>query len=344
MKYLISLVLCCCLCMVQGQNLVPNPSFEIYDTCPSDFSEILNAVPWFRPTIHVSNISNDGTPDYYNSCIDTTNLQAAQVGVPQNFLGYEFARTGHAYAGFYSTFWCTTNCNYREYIEVKLDSALVAGITYYVSFYVSLADSCSRTTDAVGAYISIDSILSNIYHPLPYIPQINNPVGNFITDKINWTKISGTFLAQGGEQFITIGNFKNDTLTDTIFVSGGGRNHYDTSFDKSAYFYIDDVCISLDSMTCLFSTYVPIINYQNEIEIYPNPSNSTITIHQAPVIPNQQISFLDVLGNKIYSCPLNNSTETILDISHWSNGIYFYQINNPTNTSIQQLVGKFIKQ
>ncbi len=44
-------------------------------------------------------------------------------------------------------------------------------------------------------------------------------------DTINWIKVSGSFIAQGGEQYLTIGNFQ---LTDTLI-------------DKNVYVYIDDV-------------------------------------------------------------------------------------------------------
>jgi hypothetical protein len=30
-------------------NLVPNPSFEVFDTCPDAPSQITRAIPWFQP-------------------------------------------------------------------------------------------------------------------------------------------------------------------------------------------------------------------------------------------------------------------------------------------------------
>src|SRR6266568_4143817 len=71
-----------------GQNLVPNPSFEIYDKCPNQYLATYRKmlVPgWLLPT--------GATPDYFNSCTKI------QVGVPENFMGYCFAKEGQAYAG-----------------------------------------------------------------------------------------------------------------------------------------------------------------------------------------------------------------------------------------------------
>ncbi|HEX2617491.1 MAG TPA: hypothetical protein VHL57_08105, partial [Flavobacteriales bacterium] len=47
-----------------AQNMVPNPGFEVQDTCPA-VSEIELAVPWERPT--------NGTPDLFNSTCATQN-------------------------------------------------------------------------------------------------------------------------------------------------------------------------------------------------------------------------------------------------------------------------------
>ena len=40
--------------------------------------------------------------------------------------------------------------------------------------------------------------------------HIGNAMGNYITDT-NWVEISGIYTAQGGEQYVTIGMFWDDT-------------------------------------------------------------------------------------------------------------------------------------
>lgn len=56
-------------------NLVPNFSFEIYDTCPNTQVKIQYAMGWSKYSFGIS------TPDYYNACSPDTVL-----GVPNNFL------------------------------------------------------------------------------------------------------------------------------------------------------------------------------------------------------------------------------------------------------------------
>ncbi len=64
------------------QNLVPNLSFEQFDTCPDNFGQIYYAGNWYSAGI---------TPDYFNAC-DPTN----GVSVPKNVVGFQYARTGVA--------------------------------------------------------------------------------------------------------------------------------------------------------------------------------------------------------------------------------------------------------
>jgi hypothetical protein len=77
-------------------NLVPNPGFEIYDTCPQDLfnppysgtNAICRAIPWFQP--NSPGITCSGSTDFFHACSSF---------VPQNILGFQYARTGSGYAG-----------------------------------------------------------------------------------------------------------------------------------------------------------------------------------------------------------------------------------------------------
>ena len=223
--------------MVNGQNLVPNPSFEIYDTCPTHWTLTKFAIPWFQPTY--------ATSDYFNAC-DTFGA-IPMVGVPLNWFGSQDARTGVGYCGIWAYL---STINYSEYIEVKLSDSLRANKRYTIKFYVSLADNSHWAIDGIGAYFSKDSIInSGFSNSLPFIPQVSNPKGNIITDKISWTLISGNYISQGGEQFITIGNFFNYPNVDTLYLPDGGDVN---NFGLMSYYYIDDVSVILDEDSSLF--------------------------------------------------------------------------------------------
>src|ERR1051325_2803024 len=97
---------------VTAQNLVPNPSFENYSSCPTAGGQVYKAIGW----------SNCGqTPDYCNAC-----ATAANFSVPYNGFGYQPAATGNAYCDLWTY---ASNQLYREFIGTFLIQPLVIGNT-----------------------------------------------------------------------------------------------------------------------------------------------------------------------------------------------------------------------
>ena len=205
------------------QNLVLNPSFEQYDTCPNSAFQLNRAKYWFS-----ANWGGGGSSEYYNACDNP-----GPCGVPYNYLGgFQYARTGNAYCG---TGFYKNDSEYREYVEGTLNAYLNIGTTYCVSFYVSLSDYSTYGIDALGIYFTNDSLITHIGGVWHIIPQVLNDSLHIITDTTNWTKISGSFTAFGGERFFTIGNFKYDNQTNTITVLPQTNGY--------SYYLIDDVAV-----------------------------------------------------------------------------------------------------
>jgi|GEM_PF-2344720 len=215
-----------------GQNLVPNPSFEDYEACPTTLSlidapmGILSVLDWYRPSVASS--------DYFNSCATS----ASSVSVPANFAGYQLARTGEGYAGWYGY-----GPGYREYVEAQLLSPLIAGHDYYVGYWVNLATTWTGyAIDQMGAVFTSDSLDDPINMGcILETPQVVSPEDLFYSDTADWELVSGTFTAAGGERWVSIGNFTPDGDINTDPVDWGGGSAY-------AYYYLDDVCVfDLDS-------------------------------------------------------------------------------------------------
>lgn len=205
--------------LVGQVNLVPNPSFEQFDTCPNNLDQLSYASYWYNP--------NNSSPDYFNSC---------GGNVPQNAPGWQMPRTGNAYGGFsaYNYYYNGSGLNIREYVGVPLIDTLQRGKHYCVEFYVSLSDSSYWAINRLGLYLSNNPATNVIGETLSYIPQIAFDTNELLTDKIGWMRISGTYLAAGGERYVTIGNFYADNQTDTIGQLGVAI---------AAYYYIDDVAV-----------------------------------------------------------------------------------------------------
>ena len=289
-----------------SQNLVPNGDFEQYNTCPLYLNQLYLTQFWDNPT--------SASPDFFNQC-DTTQY----VSVPNNFFGFQPAHSGGGYSGIY----VRDLYNYREYIQVQLLSTLNPNSCYQFQMYVNVANVCSYTTDDIGVYFSDTAVFSNDFYVLSALtPQINNANGFLILDTLNWTPISGTYTAAGGENFLVIGNFKNDANTDTFTINSSGI------LDR-AYFYIDDVSLSLCTG----------IGDQNvtDIKIHPNPFTEKLncTIGNKA---NGEIILYDIASRKLLQ--QNFISSVSLNTEQLAKGIYLYEVRNK-NEMIKK--GKVVK-
>ena len=194
-KIFLCFIFCLCSLFSFSQtNLVPNPSFEIYSSCPTQPGEIQKAIGWD---------SYANTPDYFNLC------SSFGYSIPSNFFGYQSPASGNAYAGFLNYMSNAYAPGYREYIGAILSSTLIINTKYYVSFKVSLSINSlipsNGSSDKMGAMFS--TIPYNTNNPTPIT---NNPLiyyNSIITDSLNWTRVLGTFISDSAYQYIIIGNF-----------------------------------------------------------------------------------------------------------------------------------------
>lgn len=228
-----AVLLCCALAAARDAravNLVPDPGFESYTSCPTGFGQLNVAVSWDAPTT--------GTSDYFNTCV--TGWPTFPVpGVPLSPFGYQWPNSGSGHAGLIPY---SSAPDYREYLQSPLAAPLVAGQPYTVTFHVNLGDTCSLAIDRIGAYLSVGPVgpVPN-WAPLPYTPQVESPANVFLTDTLNWVAITGTFVASGGEDHIVIGNFHDDAGTSTVPTGN--------VWPGGAYYMVDDVAVELATPT-----------------------------------------------------------------------------------------------
>ena len=102
-----------------------------------------------------------------------------------------------------------SECETREFIQLKLVEPLKNGYKYDVSFFINLANKSGYYTDQIGLYFSAtDLSKKKTIKPFLGKQQINNSNNNFLNDTLNWTKISGIYNAKGTERYLIIGNFQ----------------------------------------------------------------------------------------------------------------------------------------
>jgi hypothetical protein len=175
----------------------------------------------------VGNASFDSTctgpyPPYWHGldsskCCETQVMSTCNGGVPINGFTYQLPRTGQGY--FHTTFFC--NGCLRCYLVGRLKRPLNQGATYCARYFVNISNNSSFGIDGLGIYFGtnqFDTIRCNKTLVLSFLSaQILNP--NIITDTLNWTAIQGTFVANGDEKYIVLGNFKSDSMTNTISLN-----------------------------------------------------------------------------------------------------------------------------
>lgn len=218
-------------------NLIYNPSFEDYLDCPKKIESLgimTEVIGWWQATT--------GSADYFNKC------NKRECSIPENKLGVQQTRTGDAYCGFY-----VSKTDYREYIETELKEPLQAGRRYRLTFHVSLSEFSFGAVATIGGLFTNEIVKSNSSELLVYKeerslggsakqviarnyePQVQNPYDRLLKETRKWEKISGEFVAKGGEKYLTIGNFlpmehsNYQEPQDLTYILPG------------AYYYIDDV-------------------------------------------------------------------------------------------------------
>jgi OOP family OmpA-OmpF porin len=308
-----------------AQNLVPNYSFEKYDSCVNGIDEYDG---------YVSNwIGQEGSGAlgwFTSQCADTLPKNQS-AGVPYNFCGFQYAHSGVSYTQLSTFVNGSPNqgdsiypyghnvfFNARNYIETTLIDSLQKGVTYYVAFFMSLGDSSVYACSDIGAYFSTTQVpMSGSLVLSSFIPQVaNNPKKQELTDKINWMKVSGSFVSKGGEKYITIGNFKNDSLSSIRYLGP------DNPAYTAAYYYIDDVIVSPDSTTSINE-----INASSkDVGVFPNPSNGKFDIKTENINTEVEINIYNSLGQKIFTQTSIPNSQFSIDISTQYTGIYFYRI------------------
>lgn len=198
-------------------NLVPNPSFEICTNCSSNIMEF--TVP-NGPQILGWNNPNSSTPDFIN--VSNLNLPFDTID-GTNFLGILSYQSifNDPLPDFHDQ---------REYIQCELIDSMVFKDVYLVDFY-SLSDTNSANflTNNIGIHFSNTPIISNNGDYINLDAQVKYYNNEVVENPYKWVKISGIYIATGGEKYLTVGNFNSDVETDftclSLFWPAAGRGY-----------------------------------------------------------------------------------------------------------------------
>lgn len=220
-------------------NLVPNPSFEELVDCPGTLNiAIEHTTHWFNTTTHSGAL-------LFHTC-----ATGEKYGVPDNYCGFQYPKTGDAYTMAASTYYLPSgNPTYLgEYLSIELTEELITDSLYYVGLWFSCPETFyGNGTDvfkALGIHFTRNELDTSEFY-LPYYQESTTVINPNCIDSLNmddWILLADTFKASGEEKFITIGSFIDTLTMPQYFIN----NPLHTTIDEEAfvsYFYIDDVFV-----------------------------------------------------------------------------------------------------
>jgi len=231
-----------------AQNLVPNPSFELYNNCPNNLVSMPFSADYTNfPTItDWTNPCRLSSPDYLNACaVNTSGMK-----VPYSTFGFQQPTSGNAYTGIIAFQGQYVNGSlvhdYREYLQTRLVQPLEAGKMYCVTFYVSPTISSVFNfnyvaVDEIGIDFTVDRDLDTSHYSMIRQYDVRNTPGVYLSDTSKWYRVNGTYTATGGEQWLTLGTFNTtNSAPPFVNVTPSAPN---SNLLYWNYVYIDDVSV-----------------------------------------------------------------------------------------------------
>lgn len=290
-----------------SQNLVPNPSFEIYDTCPDWFQQISRATGWKALVL---------TPDFLHKCSNFN-----QTSIPYNFFGVQETVNinDNGYSGIGIVFPPTVGG--QEVIGIKLLETLAIGTQYFFSFDYSCAFRPGYSNGCISNKLGMKLLTEEPVDTFGLANQlINNEAilysDSILSDSVNWLKFDGSFIADSAYKFLAIGNFFS---IDSIQRICYGASAFST------YYYIDNICLSLAKNDC--NSIKDSICYE-DLYIFPNPCTDELEIHnKCNCEKGGDVLIYNTIGQIVYKETIEFINNPI-DLNFLARGVYFLKFKN----------------
>ncbi|MEO0474084.1 MAG: hypothetical protein AAF206_31035, partial [Bacteroidota bacterium] len=230
-RFIPTLIFSCWALALTAQNIVPNPGFENNSGCPGSSCEWFLADDWTNVSGSLACNVSAGTPDYYANC------GSGFFTFPFTLNGEVSPFNGNAVMGI-ST-WLSFSCDAREYLSVPLSATMQAGTTYDVSLYYTNGDfnpavSYGGYGTELDLHFSNGPLTQTANNPILLTPSLTTGSAIFST---TWQQLTFTYTPAVDQNYLTIGNFRNDLNVTTILFNAATGLGY-------AYYFLDDISIT----------------------------------------------------------------------------------------------------
>lgn len=208
----------------QDDNLLENGGFESTKGKSKGLGNIEVSEGWFSPT---------------SSKADLFSIESKipELLTSGNKFGKEDPKNGDKYAGIVA--FSYGDKVQRSYISAQMKYPMQKGMKYCVSMNVSLSELSKYASNQLAFQFTSKALQQDkgaIIGP----SHVLHPQKKVISATYGWEKICGTFIAEGGEKFVTIGNFSTNDATRNEKTS---KNNYKGAPVIAAYYFIDDIQI-----------------------------------------------------------------------------------------------------
>jgi hypothetical protein len=303
-------------------NLVPNHSFEEYDTCL-----VVNDV-YYPDTGPLGWFSAGWTPDHMMSCLPYGSFN----GVPLNAWSFQYPQDGECYAAVltYREF-----PEGREYFMVQLVEPLVVGQQYFASFYANPcwggylpSPQMWMATNGIGMVFTTQPRQWELDDPIPAPLNYAHVYSqSTITDTSGWTLVSGSFVADSAYQYVMLGNPFDNASTDTVHFAA------QTNLPRGGML-IDNVCVSANPGDCPMAVGMEeqmVVGFR----IYPNPAQQWLMIIGVEL--GTPLRIHDMVGRCVWQGRALG-TKMQLDVGAWARGAYMLRMEGTRKQSSLKFV------
>lgn len=212
----------------QSDNLVENGSFESIQGKLRRLGGVTFATGWMSPTGQAADVYASGG-------------KYPEINVPENQNGKEEPQDGRNYAGIVA--YSYNDKVPRSYLMTKLVQPLKKGQKYCVSFYASLSENSKYSTNAIGANLTKKPYTSAAKVSIIDDMHVKRGDKKVLSGFFGWDKVCNIFVANGGEKYITIGNFLNNN--EVGYEKMRSPDYFKGKQEVAAYYFIDDVNVKL---------------------------------------------------------------------------------------------------
>lgn len=145
---------------------------------------------------------------------------------------------------------------------------------------------------------------------------------SIISDTSSWVFVNKSFVADSAYTFLTLGFFFDSNNMTCISPNPVGN---------WGYYYLDKVCVSSDSNSCLLSPdKIPILNNDENIDIHVLGEFQLIIVNiNSEIQKKRVVEIFNSVGQLIF---INSFTTNDISIStsNWAAGIYILRISEST--------------